>query len=187
MPKQKKLKLGIHLDLLRPQSNPEQLLTNLLRWLLSAGRYIFVFVEALVLVVFIARFKLDEDLEAKKEAIENQIPYIESLKSFEVNVREMQLKLSTISSYRKTSTDYPKVLKGITDQVPAGIKMSGIKLDKSANFIDIQLSGISVNSNDLSALIFGLKQNPLFSDINITGIGFDKGSLNFSISAKAYE
>ena len=73
MPKAKIIKFpAINLDLLRPQSSPEKLFSRLLRWLLSTGRYIFIFVEALVLIVFISRFKLDDDLASKKEAIEQQ-------------------------------------------------------------------------------------------------------------------
>lgn len=185
MPKKKNLKLGIHLDLLKPQSNPEILLTKLLRWLLSTGRYIFVFVEALVLVVFIARFKLDEDLASKKEAIERQIPYIESLKSFETQVRQTQLKLTTISSLRKTLIDYPNVLKNIANQTPLGVKIISIKLERSAQQIIIQLNGIALTNNDLANFLSGLKQDQLFSDVTITSIGFDKNVLNFSIKALA--
>lgn len=185
MPKQKSLKLGIHLDLLRPQSNPEQLLVKLLRWLLSTGRYIFVFVEALVLIVFIARFKLDEDLASKKETIESQIPYIESLKSFELLVRQTQLKLTTISSLRNSDADYPQALKSIADQTPIGIKLGSIRMEKNTQDILIQFTGTAPNNGDLANFLSGLKQEPLLSDVNITSVGFDKGSLNFSITAKS--
>ncbi len=60
-----KVKLAIHLNLLKPQSNPEQLPIKLFRWLLLSGRYIFVFVEALVLIAFAARFKLDADIATR--------------------------------------------------------------------------------------------------------------------------
>lgn len=184
MPKQKNPKLAIHLDLLKPQSNPEQLVTKLLRWLLSSGRFIFVFVEALVLIVFIARFKLDEDLASKKEAIEGQIPYIESLKQFEILTRQTQLKLTAISSFRKTLTDYPQILKNIANQTPSGIKVISIKLEKNNTSVTIQLNGTASNNNDLATFISGLKQDQLFADVNLTSIGVDKGILNFSIKAK---
>ena len=184
MPKQKSLKLGIHLDLLRPQSNPEQLITKLLRWLLSTGRFIFVFVEALVLIVFIARFKLDEDIVTRKDEIEKQIPYIESLRYFEILTRETQLKLATIGSFNKTSADYPKILKSLADQTPSGVKLISIRVEKNPNFVNIQLNGTASINNDLGTLIAGLKQDPLFSDVNITSIGFDKNILSFSIKTQ---
>lgn len=184
MPKQKSPKLAIHLDLLKPQSNPEKLLIKFLRWLLSTGRFIFVFVEALVLIVFISRFKLDEDLTSKKDAIEKQIPYIESLKQFEILTRQTQLKLTTISSFRKNPIDYPEVLKSIANQTPSGVKVISIKLEKSTTSVVVQLNGVTSSNSDLATFVSGLKQDPLFSDVNLTSIGFDKGILNFSIKTQ---
>ena len=185
MPKQNNLKLSIHLDLLKSQSNPEKIITRLLRWLLSTGRFIFVFVEALVLIVFISRFKLDEDLTNKKDAVDRQIPYIESLKQFELLTRQTQLKLATISSFKNSVTDYPQILKRIADQTPTGLKIISIKLDKSGAVVSIQLNGIATTNNDLGGFVSGLKKDQLFSDISITSISFDKGTLNFSIKAQS--
>src|SRR5688500_12046830 len=109
MPKPESPKLVINLDLLKPQSDPEKILVKFIRWLLKAGRYIFIFVEAIVLIAFITRFKLDEDLASKKEAIEQQIPYIESLKPYEILIRQNQLKLATIDSFYKTYPNYDQI------------------------------------------------------------------------------
>lgn len=186
MPKAKIIKFPtINLDLLKPQSSPEKLLSKLLRWLLSTGRYIFIFVEALVLIVFISRFKLDEDLESKKEAIEQQIPYIESLQPVEILIRETQLKLSTISSFRKSVADYSQVLKEIADQTPNGVKIISINLEKNVAKVTINLNATALSNNELAVFISGLKDASLFQEVTITSISFEKGSLNFSLSAKA--
>lgn len=185
MPKPQSPKLVIHLDLLKPQSNPEKIPVMLIRWLLSSGRYIFIFVEAVVLIVFGARFKLDADLASKKEAIEQQIPYIESLKPFEIILRQTQLKLSTIATFRKNYADYPQILKKIADQTPAEVKLSTLNLETNGKQVTIHLNGVAQNNNDLSIFLGGLKQDPLFSDVTINSIGFEKGSLIFSLSAQA--
>lgn len=181
MPKPNKPKLSINLDLLKPQSNPEKIYIRLLRWLLSTGRYIFIFVEALVLVAFIARFKLDADLQANKEAIEQQIPYIESLKPFEILIRQTQFKLSTIDSVYKTYPDYAQILKTIADQTPSGVKITSLNLDRNISTVTINLNAQAQNNNDLANFLAGLKQDQLFPDVNITSIGFEKGSLIFSL------
>src|SRR3989344_3073819 len=185
MPKSKHPKLAIHLDLLRPQSNPEKILVKLLHWLLSSGRFIFIFVEALVLVAFVARFKLDADLQSNKEAIEQQIPYIESLKPFEILIRQTQLKLSTISTFRKTYADYSQILKVVADQTPTGVKIISLNLEKNVSIVTIHLTAQGQNNNDVALFLSGLKQDQHFSDVSITGIGFEKGSLNFSLTAQA--
>ena len=185
MPKHSGPKLAIHLDLLKPQSNPEKIPVILLRWLLSSGRYIFIFVEAVVLIVFVARFKLDADLASKKDAIEQQIPYIESLRPFEIILRQTQLKLSTIATFRKNYADYPQILKKIADQTPAGVKLSNLNLENNGVQVTIHLNGVAQNNNDLGVFLGGLKQNSFFSDVTINSIGFEKGSLIFSLSAQA--
>lgn len=186
MPKLKPIKFPtIKLDLLRPQSSPEKLLSRLFRWLLSTGRYIFIFLEALVLIVFISRFKLDEDLESNKEAIEQQVPYIESLKPVEILIRQTQRKLSTISSFYSSYANYPQILKKLAAQTPIGVKIVSLNLEKSINKVAINLNAQAENNNALAIFIQGLKDDPAFSEVNVTSIGFEKGSLNFSVSLQA--
>lgn len=176
-------KLGIHLNLLKPQSNPEKILVKLVRWLLSTGRYIFIFVEGVVLLAFITRFKFDADISSKKEAIEQQIPYIESLKSYEILIRQTQLKLSIIDTIKNSSPNFVDILKRIASQTPGSVKIISINLQKDVSRVTIQLSGQSQNNNDLSTFTSGLKQDQNFSDVNIVSIGLEKGLINFSISA----
>ncbi|MBI2597390.1 PilN domain-containing protein [Candidatus Daviesbacteria bacterium] len=185
MPKPKNPKLTIRLNLLKPQSNPEKLFVKLIKWLLSTGRFIFIFVEALVLLAFIARFKLDADIASTKEDIEQQIPYIESLKPFEILIRQTQLKLSTINSFYVNYPDYSQVMKKVADQTPAGVKIGNLSLEKNINKTTIRLSGVAQNNTDLSVFVGGLKQDQLFVDTTITSIGFEKGNISFSLSFSA--
>lgn len=185
MPKPHNPKLAIRLDLLRPQSNPEQIYVKLIRWLLSTGRFIFIFVEGIVLIAFIARFKLDADLAAKKESIEQQIPYIESLKPYEILIRQTQLKISTMESVRQNYVDFAKVLKKIADQTPTGLRITNLSIDRNLSKASIQLSGQAQSNNDVATFVGGLKQDPSFSAVNITSIGLEKTNLIFSLSAQA--
>lgn len=176
-------KLGIHLNLLKPQSNPEKILVKLFKWLLSTGRYIFILVEALVLLAFFTRFILDADIASKKEAIAQQIPYIESLRPYEILIRQTQLKLATIDNIKNNSANYSKILKVIADQTPSGVKIISINLKKSGSLVTISLSGQAQNNNDLALFTQGLKQEPSFSNVDYTNIGFEKGQITFAISA----
>lgn len=183
MPKPQNPKLAIHLDLLHPQSNPEKLPVRLIRWLLSTGRFIFIFVEALVLLAFISRFKLDADLASKKEAIEQQIPYIESLKPYEILIRQTQFKLSTIDSIKTNSMDYSVILKKIADQTPVGVKIVSLNLKKNIDSATVQINAQAQTNNDLTSFTAGLKGDPIFSDVNLTSVGLEQGVINFTVSA----
>lgn len=178
-----KSKFAISLNLLKPQSNPEKLPVRLMRWLLSTGRFIFVFVEALVLIAFIARFKLDADLAAKKEAIEEQIPYIESLKSYEILIRQTQLKLSTIGNIKRNAPEWSAVLQKIAVSVPDGMKIAGINLEKNIGNASVHITGQAQTSNDLTRFITGLKEDSAFSEVNLVSIGLEKEAIKFAVDA----
>lgn len=185
MSKSKSPKLTINLDLLRPQSNPDKIHVKFIRWLLSTGRFIFIFVEAIVLLAFIARFKLDADLASNREAIEEKIPYIESLKPFEILIRQTQFKLATIDSFNKTYADYGQILKKVADLTPQGIKIISINIEKNISKLSINLNAQAQTNSDLTIFLDGLKKDPLFTEVNITSVGFEKGNLNFSLSTQA--
>ncbi len=184
MPKTKS-GLTIRLNLLKPQGNPEKITVKFLRWLLSSGRYIFVFVEALVLIAFITRFKLDADLAAKKEAIEEQIPYIESLKPYEILIRNTQLKLATIESVNKNSPDWANTIKKIADQTPSGITLVTIRILNNIGNATIHITGESQNNADLNNFIAGLKEDPSFYDVSVANIGLEQGLIKFTIDVSA--
>lgn len=175
-------KLSIRLDLLKPQSNPEKLPLKFLRWLLSSGRYIFIFVEALVLVAFISRFKLDADLADKKEEIDQGILFVESLQPDEILIRQTQLKLSTVAAFRASYPDYPQILKTIADQTPLGVKIINLNLKKDVGKATIAISAEAQTNGDMSNFITGLNKAGL-SGVALSSVGIEQGVIRFVINA----
>ncbi|MDD5147616.1 MAG: PilN domain-containing protein [Candidatus Daviesbacteria bacterium] len=184
MPKSKPA-LTLNLNLLKPQSNPEKLPVKLISWLFSSGRYIFIAVNALVLIALVARFKFDADLAAKNEAIAEQIPYIESLKSYELLIRDTQLKLLTIDTIKTNALDWQLVLKKIADQIPTSITLSGINIDMNIGRANIHISGQTSFNSDIADFIAGLKMDSAFSDVNLSSISLEQDTIKFAIDASA--
>lgn len=175
--------LIIKLNLLKPQSNPEKILIKLIHWLFSSGRYIFIFVEALVLVAFIARFKLDADLAAKKEAIEEQIPYIESLGPYEILIRNTQAKLATIDSIKKNSPNWSEIFKKIADQVPASVKINSIRMEEGVDSTTLHITGQTQINSDITNFVAGLRENPNFTNTTVTSLSLEENVIKFTIDA----
>ncbi len=178
-------KIILHLDLLKPQNKPEQIWITLAKWALSTGRYILIIVEIIVLGAFISRFKLDSDLANNKDAIEQQIPYIESLKPYEIQVRNTQLKLSTLKDANRLSPDYPTILRKIALQTPTAIKVTTLNLEKDAGSVKFQIVGQAVSNNDVISFISGLKSDNTFTEVGLAGIGLEKDQITFTIAGKA--
>ncbi|MDD5415516.1 MAG: PilN domain-containing protein [Candidatus Daviesbacteria bacterium] len=184
MPKSKPV-LTLNLNLLKPQSNPEKLPVKLISWLFSSGRYIFIAVNALVLIALVARFKFDADLAAKNEAIAEQIPYIESLKSYELLIRDTQLKLLTINTIKTNTLDWQLLLKKIADQIPTSITLSSINIDTNLGSANIHISGQTSFNSDIANFIAGLKMDNAFSDVNLSSISMEQDTIKFAIDASA--
>lgn len=182
MPKVKSKPI-LNLNLLKPQSNPEKLPVKLIRWLLVSGKYIFVFVEAIVLIAFAARFKLDADIAEKKEAIEEQIPYIESLNAYEVLIRQTQMKLAFIDNIKTNSLDWAAVLQKIASQTPTSIKINTINVENKLNVASIHITGQTPANNDLLNFISGLKEEGSFNNVNLTSVGLEEGIIKFTVDA----
>lgn len=184
MPKSKS-KIIISLDLLKPQSNPQKLPIKILRWLLSSGRYIFIFVEIIVLLAFFARFKLDGELAAKKEAIDEQIPYIEGSKADEILIRQIQLKLSTIKAFHTSQPDYPQIMKKIADNTPLAVKITNLNLERVVGKVTIKITAQAQSNNDVATFIAGLKSDSAFTDVNLASAGLEEGLIKFTLDATA--
>ncbi|MBU1000427.1 PilN domain-containing protein [Patescibacteria group bacterium] len=184
MPKPKPA-LALKLNLLKPQSNPEKLPVKLISWLLSSGRYIFIVVNALVLIAFIARFKLDADLAVKNEAIAEQIPYIESLRPYELVIKNTQLKLLTIDTIRRNSFNWQSLLKKIADQVPTNTIITNMNIDTDAGIANIHISGQTPFNNDVASFVAGLKGDSTFSNIDLSGISLEQDTIKFAINTSA--
>lgn len=177
--------LSVKLNLLKPQSNPEKLPVKFFFWLLSTGRYIFVLVEAIVLIAFFARFKLDADLATKKTAIEEQVAYIASLKPYEVLIRNTQLKLTTISDVKKNSQDWSVILKKIASQTPINTLIIGINIEKATGRSTIHINAQTQNNNDITSFILGLKEDSTFNSVGLSSVSLDQGVIKYAIDLSA--
>lgn len=182
MPK-KSAKSLISLDLLKPQSEPKKLLTQALWWILSSGRFLIVFVEILVLAAFVLRFKLDADIATTKEAIEEQVPFIESIMADENLIRSTQFQIITINSIKQDNPPYHLILQKIATQTPSGVTLRSIAMQKQNNTVEIKMSGITTTNTNLTGFLAGLKKESFFRDVNLTSTNFEQDIINFSITA----
>lgn len=151
-----------------------KLYVRLLKWVLSSGRYIVVFVELLVIGAFIFRYKLDAELIDIQEKIKDQIPYITSLKDDETLIKETQFQLANVKQVRIGGIDFAQALSKISQFTPQSVRLTSISLDpvpnsSKANFV---ISGASPSNRDLSAYLKALKNNPDFSGVALTNISF---------------
>lgn len=180
-------KFKISLNLLYSQGAPLKWPAKLLKWALSAGRYIGIAVEILVLATFAARFKFDADLADLKEKINQQIPYIESLQKEESLIRETQFKIGFVKKAIAQSPKWSNNLTLLSKQTPKGIIFSSLNFNhpESSNSLEFKITGIASSNNDLAVFLNGLKNDPNFKDVNLVNLSFDQIGLNFTVTGAA--
>lgn len=184
VPMPKKLApLKINLDLLKPQSQPQQIAVKAFKWLLSSGRFLIIAVEIIVLGAFLFRFKLDADIADTREAIEEQIPFIESLAADEKLIRRTQFQLSTIESTKRTSPDLAGVLTTIAKQTPSGVTLTTLSIENTVGEITLKTVAEATDNNQLSSFMAALKETQIFSNLNLTDVSFEGGVINFTLTA----
>ncbi len=182
MPNSAPHKLSININILKPQGNPEKTYVRISRWALSTGRYIVIFVEIIVLAAFLSRFKFDADLADTKEKIDQQIPFIESLKPDEQLIRQTQLQLATIKDIRLNSINNAAVLQSIASYTPQGVRIVTLGMEKTDNRINLRITGRSQTNNDLASFVTGLRNDKNFSEINLVNVGLDEAVITFSLT-----
>lgn len=176
-------KISLNLNLLHPQGEGQKLAVKLINWLLSAGRYIIIFVEILVLGAFLARFKLDGDLIELKENIEEQIPFIQSLKNDEALIRKLQFQIASLREIKNTTPDYTEILKSISEKLPKELSLQTINFERGVGKTSVKFSGTARNYQQLQIFIGELKSDPQFSDVNLASVELQEGTITFSVTA----
>lgn len=175
--------IKLNLNLLHPQGIPLKLPAKILKWLLSFGRYIGIIVEILVLVTFAARFKLDADLADINEKINQQIPFIENLKTQEQLVKQTQFKIAVIKKNLNLSPSWQNILDKLSAQIPKGTTLNSLSFDHSkTSELQFKMVGLASSNNDLAILLNGLKKEPTFKDIHLAALNLDDSGLNFTIT-----
>lgn len=162
-------------NLLIHHGEQEKLYTKLIRWAISSGRFIVIFVEMITIGAFIYRYKLDADLNDLQEQINDKIPYIKSLSADEMEIRHTQFQLSAISNLKSENINFISPLENLSTIIPKNIKITNIAFDRTESYpkVSLSISGQTPSNLELSVFVKELQQNPNFSDITLANIAFD--------------
>lgn len=154
-----------------------------LKWTLTLGRYIVIFTELIVTLVFLVRFKLDRELVKLHEEIKQKQTIIASFEELEYNVRFLQKRLEIIKKIETENLNPSLVLEELSKIIPIDIVFNELTIQNKS----ISIEGNSLSNVGLNTFLNGLKSNKLFSQINLESIS-SKGkrgpTLKFKLSAK---
>lgn len=176
-------KLRINLNLLHPKEMRMKLAERFIKWLISYGRFIVIFVEIVVVAAFLARFKYDADLDSLKRQINQDLPYIEGLAADEALINQIQNKLGLIDKTYLASDRWQETILNISSQTPSSIQFLGLSLEeKDEKSVSFRINAITVSNIDLGMFLNNLRTDDHFRDINLANIAFENNRIMFTIT-----
>jgi len=181
----KKQILKININLIPKDPFFETVIGKILRWALSAGRYIVIFTELLVILSFVARFTLDRQLTNLNESIHQKEVTIKSYGDLEENVRLIQAKTDQFEQIEQ-QTNISEIFPALTKITPRDILLEELTIKPTR----LLMSGSSPTQNSLNILINNFQLSPNFFNISVDRIEAgesQKPGFNFLITADTKE
>lgn len=172
----KKTGINLLIDKEANESFPNQILS----WVFTYGRYIIIITQIIVLSVFFARFKLDQDHTDLKEAVSQKQAIIESVADLETEIRRVQKKLSHIRETIVNQDINIKILRFLQENTPSDMVFSTLSISPEK----ISFSAIAKSLHSFSFLLSKLQQDNKFSDVSLEDINRKSdGRVEFKINA----
>lgn len=169
------------INLLPQEDFEKKPLGRFLLWALSAGRWLVIITELIVISVFLARFKLDRDINDLHEAIKQKQMIVQSYSPFEKDFRAFQKRLAMIKTLEKQKTDVGNILSTVSRVLPNDLVLSQFSLADD----NVTISGLALSEEGLGSFIAGLSSSSKFKNLNLSNITKKQteAGINFNLSA----
>ncbi len=153
---------------------------KILRWSLSAGRYIIIFTELIVITGFIARFTLDRKITDLNSSINQKKQIVLSYGETEENFRTAQEK---INQYKQTDTqtNIADTFTNLTEIMPSGIILRELSIRPTS----IIISGKTLSQKAFNLLINNLQLSSNFNSVNVNEVESDNDNPGLTFRIKA--
>ncbi len=138
---------------------------RLLQWALSAGRYLVIFTELVVVMSFATRFSLDRQVTDLNGMIHQKQVIIESYGDLEDKVRAAQKKITAYQQVEQQQ-NLADAFTAISEITPQDVILDELDIEQD----HIVFSGTTRSSVSLNLLVNNIQLSPKFSDITIDKI-----------------
>lgn len=136
-----------------------------LKWALSAGRYIIIFTELIVILSFIARFTLDRQVTDLNSDITKNISLIESYGTLENDFRGIQDKINHIETLEREN-NIVEIFPQLTAVTPDGINLESLNIQPDS----VTIAGNTLSQNAFNLFVTNLQLSPDFHQIQINDV-----------------
>lgn len=177
---------GTAINLLPEEQIQQEPVFKFLRWVLTTGRYIVIFTEAAVLVVFLARFKLDSDIIDLKQEITAKAQVLQQAESFEEEFLSTRARLQEVSDLVVGLEPRAPLSATIETTIPKDVTLT----EFSQSSEQVKISGETANYSGVTQWVKLLSEKKGWSEVKLESIqrsseeeGEGSGLIQFGITA----
>ena len=159
----KKLPNSINLiDTINP---PGDTFTIFYEWTFTIGRYLLIFVQIIVIVVFIIRLTVDRINNDLTHDINNQVELLlqANVRQNEGKYRNFQTLLKDLDSLDETQVKYARTIIAVLDSIPGEITLDSFSFNNKR----VNSTFVTESLDDIKRYENFLKQSPEYSDVRI--------------------
>jgi hypothetical protein len=169
------------INLLPPSEFESSFWGKFLKWAVTAGRYIIIVTEMFVIIAFLSRFKLDQDMSNLAQTMEGQKGVLESQLASEEEFRQVQTRLETVNKLFESQSMAAKKMDLLVKKIPPEVKL--VSLEVRPGLIGIQAGTLSERS--LGEMLARMTIEPTWKSVEVTDFSADSSSgINVVLSIK---
>ncbi|MCB9800986.1 MAG: PilN domain-containing protein [Pseudomonadales bacterium] len=155
---------------------------RILKWALSAGRYVVIATELVVIVSFATRFTLDRQVTDLNDSIASKESIIKSYGELEQNFRTAQEKISSYQQIYQES-NIVNTFADIREIIPDGIVLDNLVINTDT----IIVSGQALTQTAFNLLVNNVQLSDKFHEVSVDRVESNDNSkdLGFTFSLRA--
>jgi hypothetical protein len=152
-----------------------------LKWAVTTGRYMIILTEMVVIIAFLMRFKLDEDMRNLNEQINGQVAFLQSQSNQEIQFKRLQKKIVLANKMLMQRSEPTLML----DYLEARLQPEIVVKRRNITPYDITLTATTLSDRAMGQLMSTISADGVWKSLDVTElIGNKVNGIKFTISAK---
>ncbi len=160
------------MSFLPDEENANSFSARVVKWATTAGRFVIVFTELIVVSAFLSRFWLDRTNSDLSESVRQQKAILESTQEFEVDYLNLQRRLKLVRTLYDNQPNYPDRLMSLASSVPPEVIFEQLSLEQNPKdkTVNARVSLFTRQESAIVDLITNLLVNPDIATVDIQTI-----------------
>lgn len=168
------------MNLLPPSEFELSFWGRFLKWAVTTGRYIIILTELVVILAFLSRFKLDEDLRNVNEQIETQVNYLESEQPQLQEFLRVQKRITLLDKSIAARVEVTKMMDYLNSRTPAEVKVNQMAIAKN----EITVSATTLSEVALGEMMTTMSHDGIWKSLDLSQVISDANSgIRFTLTA----